>query len=310
MLKLALEVVEVDRLGNAAFGNPTRTTGRFRECFAGGRFAHRWSPKQIDSRSVAMTNKAQIAAWVKDHGEDSDFICVRVRGVFPRTGSLQFIDSERVDEAVARLLVEDPTAPLIMGVDIARQGADQSVIRFRRGLDARSIPAVEFRIPDPMQIASRIMEQVNSYNPDAMFVDGTGIGWGVHDRLNLRGPPQSGHLCPPDSPSQIDDTRSYIATDLPIVCGLHRSGTLVFRTSRSIGIFDPARTVEAVRSGSCLGSEERPSGRLHRDFNANFSGRDLLFAPARARRVGACRTRIGGDHYCRQRQADRVLAGR
>jgi hypothetical protein len=27
----------------AVFGNPTRTTGRFRECFAGGRFAHRWS---------------------------------------------------------------------------------------------------------------------------------------------------------------------------------------------------------------------------------------------------------------------------
>jgi hypothetical protein len=183
LLKLALEVVEVDRLGNAAFGNSTHTAGRFRECFAGSRFAHRWSPQQIDSRSVAMTNKAQIAAWVKDHGEDSDFIRVRVRGVFPRTGSLQFIDSERVDEAVARLLVEDPTAPLIMGVDIARQGADQSVIRFRRGLDARSIPAVEFRIPDPMQIASRIMEQVNSYNPDAMFVDGTGIGWGVHDRL-------------------------------------------------------------------------------------------------------------------------------
>jgi hypothetical protein len=90
----------------------------------------------------------QIAAWVKDHGEDSDFIRIRVRGVFPRTGSLQFIDGQRVDEAVARPLVEDPTAPLIMGVDIARQGEDQTVIRFRRGLDARSIPAVKFRIPD------------------------------------------------------------------------------------------------------------------------------------------------------------------
>jgi len=99
----------------AVFGNPTRTTGRFRECFAGGRFAHRWSPQQIDSRSVGMTNKVQIAAWVKDHGEDSDFIRVRVRGVFPRTGSLQFIDGQRVDDAVARPLVEDPTAPLIMG---------------------------------------------------------------------------------------------------------------------------------------------------------------------------------------------------
>jgi hypothetical protein len=163
---------------------------RFRECFAGGRFAHRWNGQQIDSRSVAMTNKAQIAAWVKDHGEDSDFIRVRVRGVFPRTGERQFIDGQRVDDAVARPLVEDPTAALIiMGLDIARQGEDQSVIRFRRGLDARSIPAVKFRIPDLMQVASRVMEQVNSHNPDAVFVDGTGIGWGVYDRLNQLGCP-------------------------------------------------------------------------------------------------------------------------
>jgi len=123
------------------FGNPTRSAGRFRECFAGGRFAHRWRPRQIDSRSVSMTNKTQIATWVKDYGEDSDFVRVRVRGIFPRAGSMQFIDSARIGEAVARPLAPDPTAPLIMGVDIARQGADQSVIRFRRGLDARSIPA-------------------------------------------------------------------------------------------------------------------------------------------------------------------------
>jgi hypothetical protein len=173
----------------AAFGNPTRTTGRFRECFAGGRFAHRWSPQQIDSRSVSMTNKAQIASWVKDYGEDSDFVRVRVRGVFPRAGTLQFIDGERIADAVARALEPDPTAPLVMGVDIARQGADHSVIRFRRGLDARGIPAVKFRIPDLMQVASRVMEQVNAHNPDAVFVDGTGIGWGVVDRLSQLGCP-------------------------------------------------------------------------------------------------------------------------
>jgi hypothetical protein len=136
-----------------------------------------------------MTNKAQIAAWVKDHGEDSDFIRVRVCGAFPRTGETRFIDGQRVDDVVARPLVEDPTAALIMGVDIARQGEDQSVIRFRRGLDARSILAVKFRTPDLMQVASRVMEQVNSHNPDAVFVDGTGIGWGVYDRLNQLGCP-------------------------------------------------------------------------------------------------------------------------
>jgi hypothetical protein len=33
------------------------------------------------------------------------------------------------------------------------------------------------------------MEQVNSHNPDAVFVDGTGIGWGVYDRLTQLGCP-------------------------------------------------------------------------------------------------------------------------
>jgi hypothetical protein len=33
------------------------------------------------------------------------------------------------------------------------------------------------------------MEQVNSHNPDAVFVDGTGIGWAVYDRLNQLGCP-------------------------------------------------------------------------------------------------------------------------
>jgi hypothetical protein len=169
------------------FGNPTRTTGRFRECFAGGRFAHRWDPQQIDSRSVSMTNKAQIATWVHDYGEDSDFVRVRVKGEFPRSGTMQFIDSERVQHAVERELVKDPAAALVMGVDIARQGEDQTVIRLRRGLDARSIPAVKFRIPDLMATAGRVMELINSHEPDAVFVDGTGIGWGVVDRLSQLG---------------------------------------------------------------------------------------------------------------------------
>ena len=74
-----------------------------------------------------------------------------------------------------------------MGVDIARQGSDQTVIRFRQGLDARSIPAVKFRIPDLMQVASRVLEQVELHKPAAVFVDATGIGWGVFDRLGQLG---------------------------------------------------------------------------------------------------------------------------
>lgn len=170
-----------------AFGNPTRTVGRFRECFAGGRFAHRWSPQQIDSRSVSMTNKAQIEEWVTDYGEDSDFVRVRVKGVFPRAGSMQFIDSERVENAKKRPLLADPSSPLVMGVDIARHGADQSVIYFRRGPDARSIPPIKLRIADLMQLAARIMDEANARGAQAVFVDATGMGWGVYDRLKQLG---------------------------------------------------------------------------------------------------------------------------
>jgi len=136
---------------------------------------------------VAMTNKTQIATWVKDYGEDSDFVRVRVKGEFPRAGTMQFIDSERVQQAVERALVTEWNPALVMGVDIARHGEDQTVIRFRRGLDARSIPAVKFRIPDLMAVAGRVMEQIGAHNPDAVFVDGTGIGWGVVDRLHQLG---------------------------------------------------------------------------------------------------------------------------
>jgi hypothetical protein len=113
----------------------------------------------------------------------------RSGGVFPRTGSLQFIDGERVVEAVARPLGRGPDGAPDHGRRYRPPGRRSERHPLPPGLDARSIPAVKFRIPDLMQIASRVMEQVNSHNPDAVFVDGAGIGWSVHDRLNQLGCP-------------------------------------------------------------------------------------------------------------------------
>ena len=78
-----------------AFGNPTRNTGAFRECF--GKFRHRWVCRQIDSRTAKMVDSKQVQQWIDDYGEDSDFVRVRVRGEFPRAGSNQFISGEDVD---------------------------------------------------------------------------------------------------------------------------------------------------------------------------------------------------------------------
>lgn len=164
-----------------AFGNPTRNTGRFRECF--GRFRHRWLARQIDARTVSRANKAQADAWVADYGEDSDFVRVRVRGEFPRAGSMQFISSEAATLAAKRDLPNETNEPLVIGVDVARHGDDQTVITFRRGRDARSMPAIKLRTPDLMQIASRVFEEREKYGATAVFIDVTGMGWGVYDRL-------------------------------------------------------------------------------------------------------------------------------
>ena len=62
-------------------------------------FKHRWETSQIDSRTVPGTNKEEIAQWLADFGEDSDFFRVKVRGEFPRAGSAQFIASDIVAAA-------------------------------------------------------------------------------------------------------------------------------------------------------------------------------------------------------------------
>ena len=65
-----------------AFGNPTRNTGRFRECFD-GRFRDRWITHQIDSREVKITNKKQIAEWIADYtGRQLTLPAGGIRGAF------------------------------------------------------------------------------------------------------------------------------------------------------------------------------------------------------------------------------------
>lgn len=165
------------------FGNPTINTGRFRECFAGGRFARRWIQRQIDARTVEGTNKAEIAKAVEDWGEDHDFVRVRYKGEFPRGGSMQFIDGDVVAAAAARPAECYLRQALILGVDCARFGDDQSVIYFRRGLDGKSKAPLKFRGLDTMTFAGKVAEIAIKENAQAVFVDEGGLGAGVVDRL-------------------------------------------------------------------------------------------------------------------------------
>jgi hypothetical protein len=161
------------------FGNPTRNVGRFKDCFES--YRDRWWREQVDSRSVSFTNKPQIETWSKDYGDDSDWFRIRIRGVFPRTGEMEFISSADVKEAMLRDFVIMRTDPLVIGVDVARYGANESVIFFRKGRDARSIPPVRLRGVSTVELAQKVMEVYQRYHVDAIFIDGGGVGGGVVD---------------------------------------------------------------------------------------------------------------------------------
>lgn len=173
------------------FGNPTRNSGRFFEQCA-GRFRHRYQVRCIDSRDVAITNKSRIDDWLEDYGEDSDFFKVRVRGMFPSAGSLQFIPTGLVEEAQFREVTEDLSAPLIIGVDVARFGDNESVLFPRMGYDARTWPAKRYQGLDTVQLVGKVIEMVRGFKAlgrecAGLFVDGGGVGGGVVDQLRALG---------------------------------------------------------------------------------------------------------------------------
>jgi hypothetical protein len=119
---------------------------------------------------------------------------VRVLSQFPRAGSTQFISAEMVEGAASPSRDRSGSLydPLVVGVDVARFGDDKSVIRFRRGPDARSIAPLKFRGLDNMQLAARIGEVNERYRPDAIFIDQGGNGAGVVDRCRYLRMPVTG----------------------------------------------------------------------------------------------------------------------
>jgi len=173
-------------------GNPTRNKGRFRECFPGGAFEHRWMSREIDSRSVPGTNKEQIEAWKQDYGEDSDFFRIRVLGKFPRQDQNSFIPLELAREAAARIPQQDIGQPVVLGVDVGRFGDDPSCIYPRQGYDAKSRKPELYLGLNLIQLADRVCRARALHSATIIFVDEGGVGAGLVDILLDRAEPVIG----------------------------------------------------------------------------------------------------------------------
>ena len=149
------------------FGNPTRPDGPFFE----------------------ITNKEQLQEYVDDYGEDSDFVKVRVRGVFPSASAKQFINREDVDAAMNRDVgqINYSRTVAILGVDVAREGDDRSAIATKIGRDC-TMPLKVFRGLDGPQLGMQVLMYANELKQKGIprvyiNLDYTGVGASPYDWL-------------------------------------------------------------------------------------------------------------------------------
>lgn len=161
-----------------AFGNPTRNSGRFFECFH--KFKHIWQTTQIDSRSVAVSNKETLQQWVDAYGEDSDFVKVRVRGLFPSASNNQLISRDLAEEARTRKPEKRQYSfsPVIIGVDPAWTGQDLLAIVMRQGIYSHILKTMTKNEND-MEVARIVAGFQDQYNASAVFID-MGYGTGIY----------------------------------------------------------------------------------------------------------------------------------
>lgn len=161
-----------------AFGNPTRNQGKFFDCF--NRESALWNNQQIDSRTVAISNKQQIKQWEDVYGEDSDFFKVHVRGMFPSSEDNQLISRELVDLALDRRLEYGSYkhAPVIIGVDPAWTGGDMLAIVMRQRLYSKVLAEIPKNDND-LAVGRKIAQLQDSLSASAVFID-IGYGTGIY----------------------------------------------------------------------------------------------------------------------------------
>jgi hypothetical protein len=190
------EAIEGNRAGGARlilFSNPTQTSGYFYDAFHEKR--EFWKCIHVSSEEAAADGPPDVGLATKEFieekrqewGEDSPLYHVRIKGNFPAQAENAVIGLETVEEAIGRYLdVDDPSAPLSVGVDVARFGDDDSCISARRG--RKVFPLICVHGQDTVQIAGLAMSVVKKlrhgpHERALVSVDVVGVGGGVADVL-------------------------------------------------------------------------------------------------------------------------------
>jgi hypothetical protein len=171
-------------------GNPTLLSGPLYR--ASTRERPLWWVKEITGDPDDPNRAPRISIqWAREqiekYGRDNPWVLVNVFGEFPpaQANSLVAVDVVTAAQRRQLTLAEYGDDAIILGVDVARYGDDRSVAFARQG--RRAFPPRVWRGLDLMTLSGNVARYMDEVKPHAVFVDQTGIGSGVVDRLRQLG---------------------------------------------------------------------------------------------------------------------------
>lgn len=168
-------------------GNPTSTDGLLYDSCVNA--AASWDIITItadpaDPKRTPRVSVEHAQEMIDTYGRDNPWVMATILGLFPPAGFRSLLGIEDVNAAMARHYSEDEYsfAAKILGVDVAREGDDSSVIFPRQGLAAFE-PKV-MRNVKTIEGAGQVARKEDDWQSDAIFVDNTGgFGGGWIDQL-------------------------------------------------------------------------------------------------------------------------------
>lgn len=172
-------------------GNPTSTDGLLYDSCVNS--AGSWDIITItadpaDPKRTPRVSIEHAQEMIDTYGRDNPWVMATILGLFPPAGFRSLLGIEDVNAAMDRHYRDDAYefAARILGVDVAREGDDASVIFPRQGL-ASFMPNV-LRNVRSIDGAGAVMQKENEWQADAVFVDNTGgFGGGWIDQMQNLG---------------------------------------------------------------------------------------------------------------------------
>ena len=164
-------------------GNPTRSSGLFYDTHH--RVKADWKTMHVSCLKSPRVSDEFVREMEVKYGAESNQFRVRVLGEFPLKEDNTVISADTVQSAQKRDIESDPDTVPIWGLDVARFGADSSVLAIRHGNAITEL--ISWKGLSLMELTGRVVDKFNNLiprqRPTEILVDSIGLGAGVVDRL-------------------------------------------------------------------------------------------------------------------------------